>query len=502
MLNWFYSRQGLLLIRLLLPAILLAAMAARGATPEQGQLDASQSLFTVMAAINAAGFDADLASPSNHPLRDVIRQEIAKRNVPSLPEIKAFFAEHRRRDDTEELSQYISFALAVDGPPKFAFKARDVEVPPDAAVLAAFGPLMAKFYEEAGIEDLWNRSQRAMDGYIERYHEPVSRTVLQANSYLRNDTGTVYMGRHFQIYIDLLAPPNQVQSRSYGNEYYVVVTPSQELRIDDIRHAYLFFLLDPLISRNAEVLQRKRGLIDHAQRALALPDTYKQDFLLLSTASLVKAVEARLDRKPQLVDEALKQGYLLAPCFAEQLPIYEKQEQAMRFYFADMAKAIDLKKEDARLSAVEFAREAPVRVKKTAPAPEPELAGAARTLDDAEKLYTARDLEKAKQAFMQALRETEEKPRQAQAWYGLARIAVLQKDPELAERLFQKTLDSQPEAPVKAWASVYMGRLADAAGERDQAAAHYRNALAVQGASDAARRAAEQGIQQSFKQPK
>ena len=55
---------------------------------------------------------------------------------------------------------------------------------------------------------------------------------------------------------------------------------------------------------------------------------------------------------------------------------------------------------------------------------------------------------------------------------------------------------------MKAWASVYMGRLADAAGERDQAAAHYRNALAVQGASDAARRAAEQGIQQSFKQPK
>jgi hypothetical protein len=63
-----------------------------------------------MAAINAAGYDADLASPSNHPLRDAIRQELAKRNIPSLPQIKAFFAEHRKRNDTEELSQYISFA--------------------------------------------------------------------------------------------------------------------------------------------------------------------------------------------------------------------------------------------------------------------------------------------------------------------------------------------------------------------------------------------------------
>ena len=34
---------------------------------------------------------------------------------------------------------------------------------------------------------------------------------------------------------------------------------------------------------------------------------------------------------------------------------------------------------------------------------------------------------------------------------------MLQQDPETAEKLFQKTLDSQPEAQVKAWALVIWG---------------------------------------------
>ena len=49
---------------------------------------------------------------------------------------------------------------------------------------------------------------------------------------------------------------------------------------------------------------------------------------------------------------------------------------------------------------------------------------------------------------------------------------------------------------------MYLGRLADAAGEREQAVGHYKDALAAEGASEAARRAAEQGIQPNSKQEK
>lgn len=492
-LNW-HSRQQV--IRFFFIVLLFTARAAIAA---EGQLDASPALFTVMAAINAAGYDAELDSPNNHPLRDAIRAELAKRNIPSLAKIKEFYAAHRKPADLAEARQYVSFALSVSAP-TFAFKGREIEIPPEAAALRDLAPLLAAFYKEAGIEDLWNRSQAAFDQYIERYHEPVAQAVLQVNSYLRSETSATHLGRRFQIYIDLLGAPNQVQTRSYGDEFFVVVTPSADLRLDDIRRAYLFYLLDPLATRSREVLERKKGIADHAQRAGALSGVYKEDFLLLTTASLVRAVEARLDRKPEKVQEALLEGFILTPYFAEQLPAYEKQEQSMRFYYPEMVKAINLRKEDARLASVEFLQEPPVRqARVAAPPPPPAITGAARTLEDAERLYLARELEKARELYMKVLQETAEKPLHAAAWYGLARIAALNRDPASAERLFLKTLESSPEPQVKAWTYVYLGRLAKAAGDAAQAGKYFESALAVEGASEAARRAAGEGAQQSKK---
>jgi hypothetical protein len=51
---------------------------------------------------------------------------------------------------------------------------------------------------------------------------------------------------------------------------------------------------------------------------------------------------------------------------------------------------------------------------------------------------------------------------------------------------------------VKAWSLVYLARLSDAAGDREQATRRYREALAVEDASPAAHQAAEQGVQRSF----
>jgi tetratricopeptide (TPR) repeat protein len=200
-----------------------------------------------------------------------------------------------------------------------------------------------------------------------------------------------------------------------------------------------------------------------------------------------------------MVDEALREGYILTPYFAEQLPLYEKQQQSMRIYFPDMVNAIDLRKEERRIQNVQFAAQAHVRkAKGIAAAPPPELSGARKTLEDAENLYDHRDLDKAKQAYTRLLQETEEAPLHASSYYGLARIAVLQRDPELAERLFQKAVESSPEPQVRAWSEVYLGRLSDAAGERAEAMKHYQEALAVEGGSAMARDAAQKGLQHSF----
>ena len=496
--------------RFTLAAILSFAAVVRASPAETGQLDASPVLFTVMAALNAAGFDADVASPNNHPLRQQIREEIAKRNPPSLVPLKEFFAKHRRRTDTQELGQYISFALSTNGPPAFALKLKDPGLPLEVAGMADLSPLLARFYQEAGIDDLWKRSQRAIDQYILRYHAQVADAVLAANVYLRQQTSGA-PGRRFQIFIELQAPPNQIHTRSGGYEYTVVVTPSPEPRTFDIRHGYLHYLLEPLAARYHETLDRKRAIGDHAKRAQALDESYKNDFLLLATESLIKAVEARLDRNPGGVPQALREGFILAPYFAEALAAFEKQEQAMVLYYPAMAGAIDLLKEEKRLASVEFNTEATVRAIKLAPPPAPPaLTGAAKTLDEAEQAYTARELDNAKKLYLKVLEQTDQKTMHGAAYYGLARVAVLSRDPETAERLFTKALDAEPEPSIRAWVLVYLGKLSLSAAESakrrnegeqareflDDARKHFDAALKLDGASDKAREESQKGLDQ------
>jgi len=78
------------LFRLVLVLTLIASLPAAARAAEAGSIDASPSLFTVMAAINAAGYKADLSSPQNHPLRAAVQAELAKRDIPSLPALRSF----------------------------------------------------------------------------------------------------------------------------------------------------------------------------------------------------------------------------------------------------------------------------------------------------------------------------------------------------------------------------------------------------------------------------
>jgi len=68
--------------------------------------------------------------------------------------------------------------------------------------------------------------------------------------------------------------------------------------------------------------------------------------------------------------------------------------------------------------------------------------------------------------------------------------------------LFQKTLELSPDAETKSWAYLYLGRLADAAGEREQAEENYRAALAIEGAPASVKSAAEKGLAQPFHRDK
>jgi tetratricopeptide (TPR) repeat protein len=224
--------------------------------------------------------------------------------------------------------------------------------------------------------------------------------------------------------------------------------------------------------------------------------------MLLATECVIKAVESRLARgaeKQALVDQAMKQGFVITAALADGLAVYEKQPESLRIYFPDLLGQIDLEREDRRLQKLQFAKEAPVQKAKPAPPPPaPVLSAAAKTLAEAEDLYEQRKLPAAQESYRKVLEQPGEIPVHARAYYGLARIAALNRDPELAEKLFQKTLEMSPDDETRSWAYLYLGRLSDAAGEREEAQKDYRAALAVPGVPEQVKTAAQKGLSQPF----
>lgn len=490
--------MGRLSISLVLATALAPILPAQQA--ERGQLDYSEAMFTVMAAINAAGFDAGLDSAANHPLRKAIREEIQRRKPPSLPSIRAFMRQHRQQDPQWELRQYMGFSVLVEDPPKFTFRVSENQLPPDVAAMRDFIPLMQTFYREAGIAELWKKADPYFDQFAQRYQPVAIKVVNEVAGYLRAPTHGTQLGARYQIYLDLLGPPNQILRMSFLNDYFLVVTHSPEPHYADIRDTFLHYMLDPLATKFSADIEQKGALTDYVQAAPFLADHYKQDFLLLTTKSLIKAIESRLappSQRQKMVDEAMGQGFVLTAHFAEQLPAYEKQEAAMRMYFPEMVQAINLRKEGNRLEKLEFSKAPPVRrAKPVAPPPPPPKPDWENVLETAEGQYAAKDLDKASGTFASVLKATDDKQAHARAYFGMARIAARKNDAELAYDLFRKTLDLGPPPPEKCWSMYYLGRLAWIAGDAAEAAGHYRSAIAVPGGSEKAKEAAANGLRE------
>ena len=251
--------MGLALVRLLALSLLMCAVVLAQPQPQGGQLDGSETLFTVLAAINAAGYDANVDSNANSPVRKQVRDAIAQKHLGSVEALKKFFADHRQEDPEAELNQYISFALSLQGPPDFQFWMPTQEVPPDVRKLDGLNELIADFYKEAGYRrsletvatGLASRDRRSiMAASCRRCWRPMLTCATPPAAHV--EAG-------FQIYVDLLGAPNQIQTRSYKSNYYVVVTPSPEPQVDQVRHAYLHFLLDPLSLRYFEQWGRDKS---------------------------------------------------------------------------------------------------------------------------------------------------------------------------------------------------------------------------------------------------
>jgi tetratricopeptide (TPR) repeat protein len=479
----------------LLLAVLLLPSFSRA---QQGKVlvESSEQMFCMLAALNDAGYDAGVGVDTGSRARDAVRANLASRQIPVISDIRQFYEAHRSSDSGRNLGQYISLALLLGPPPDFKFTVAKADLPPDARNVAGIVPLLKLFYKQADMLDLWARAKVNFNSAIEHYSSPVRRSIELTDAYLRFPAGS-YLGRTYTIYLDILGAPNQVQARIYGSNYYLVITPSQKLRIDNIRHQYLHFLLDPLAVKYGPDIQHAAELEAVARKAPALRSDFKADFSLLLTECLIRAVELRMDKVPaaeaaRQVQQMTAAGFILVPYFYDALQQFEKQDAGMSGYYQQMIQGISPAKEGLRLGKVKFTE--PPAQTKTATAASGRTEQE-RLLDQGDNAFYSGNYDVAKAAFQQVLSKD---PKSERALFGMAVVASNTRKPDLARKYFEDTLNAATDLRIVTWSHIYLGRLDDISGSRNKALAQYRAASLTAGRYPEAMRAVETGLKIPF----
>ncbi len=473
-------------------------------------LDSSETLFVVLTAINNCGYDTELAS--SDALRMAIRSEVGHNLEESenakgaANSICAFYRDHQQSDPARTLAQYVSLALYLTPPPALAPKVKEADLPPDAGGVLGLVPLLGKFYNQAGIHAIWEQHSAAYAALGNRYRDAFAKMVSSTELYLRLPSSS-YQGRTFTIYIEPMGAPSETNARNYATDYYVIITPgtSSGLKMEQIRHAYLHYLLDPMVGKFAGSLDKLDPLLD-AVKLAPMDESFKADPSLLVTECLIRSVEARTlsgGKAPQAeqdraVENSMAQGYVLTRYFYERLLDFEKDSIGFKNALPAMLAQIDVRKEQKRAGQIQFAGSA-----------EPELLHLSgpkegKLLVTAEERLSAGDSVTAEKLAKQALAEKTEDA--GRAFFILAQIA-LHGNMDGARDYFEQALKATSEPKVVAWSHIYLGRMLDLRDEqqggplRAEAVVHYQEAVSASESLPEAKAAAEQGLQKPFGPP-
>ena len=336
-----------------------------------------------------------------------------------------------------------------------------------------------------------------MKAAVGQYTEAVRQNFVLTEAYLRFPSGG-YLGRTYAIYIDLMGEPEQVHARIYGLNYFLVITPSQEPKLDEIRFQYLHFLLDPLAAKYAyDINQKGNDLASYARQAPLLGLDFKEDFGLLATECLIRAAELRMAKTPaadaqKKLDDMTAQGLILVHYFYEALAAFENQQAGMPSYYKTMIDAIDPKVEERRLFPVQFAKTPPAAVIKAAPP----LSEEDRLLEQGDNQFFQGKYLEAKISYHTVLEKDD--PDSERAIYGMAVVYANLRKPDLAQDYFQRALATAHDLRIITWSHIYLGRLADLNGKRDAALEQYHAALLTAAAYPMALRAAQSGLETPY----
>ena len=473
------------------------------------KIDADKRLIVVLAALEMArgkndeGQDVKLIntplSEKGTKFREALLQENAGLNPDLRTRISTFVIQYKKSrpnaTDVELVSPFISMAYTLSPLPEMADPAYTADLPGSLLDVLDFAPLAREFYRRSGIS-------AKLDDYVKEYRIEADKTLrtstremvselldymhtrpeifysekVKVETQKSSSSKTVLQKiesrdyeRRFLIVPEMLAPAGNIVFLNVKDDYYVVLPPDKDLSYTDARRAFLQFVIDPLVLKNAKDISLIRDavkpILDERRKSDA---TISPDVFLTVSRSLVAAVDARqiefsrgamatakarekivqmktdaekravsadLERFKQALSddtalrlsEAYERGAVLSFYFAEQLKGTEDSgfdiASSMREMIAsfDAAKEVDRlgRNAEARkraLAARESRRKNPIVPEATAENP------VTKRLLEIQKMIETRDLATAGTELKKLSAENPSEPR---IYYSIGRVASL-----------------------------------------------------------------------------
>ena len=493
----------------------------------------SEPVFLMAAALNSCGYDEGLeeSAPVRRHVREEINQALAKseeaRNA--RDKVCLYIAQHRMTGTEHDIAQYISLALYLTPPPELEISEELAQMPPDSTQVVEILPLLRSFISALDLHGIWLTLRPVYDKELDQLHDPLSKMIVSTDLYLKMPAST-YEGRRFIVVIEPMLSPSLVNARIYGTDFVVVVSPvNGQIRMTDVRHTYLHYVIEPLLNARANAIDRTQPILKEVRDA-PMEFRYRSDTVPLTIECLIKAIEARTmdtgipvykipanadrsefpryERERQLylqkvdavrvaaVQHDMTQGFVLTQYFYEQLIQFEKDPASLSDTIGEMVYSMDVDQQVHRARNIEFDKQSDGEVLgRTRPR---KLTG----LDLAEARLASGDVASASAIAQQALADKSDSLEAvaagARANFILARAAVMTGKPDEAIDRFQKTLATSKDQRLLAWSHIYLGRMLDLDCKRDEAVSEYQLALTVRDGQQDTRLAAERGVKSAY----
>jgi hypothetical protein len=280
-------------------------------------------LIIMMAALEAAGFEATPAGAGPSVFRAQVRKDLATLDPELRARLRTFYERHKLpapATAADQAARYVSLALALEPPPLLEAPERSEQLPGSLLEVLDFAPLVREFYRRSAIDEKLVAYTHAYQAEGDRLRQPTVEMVQSVLSYLHTRPITVSTERvlvkapstkkkneqraysireherHFFIVPDLMGVPGAINFRVIADDYYAVVPQGTDPTSSELRRGYLQYVIDPLVLKfNRQIADRReqiRQVLAEREKAGA---AVSPDVFLSVSRSLVAAADARFD---------------------------------------------------------------------------------------------------------------------------------------------------------------------------------------------------------------